>query len=63
MDIATKLEYLKKHVDSIASHDDASEEEVRAALGEAKDHIDVSLAQAARRREDAAARREAQQGE
>jgi len=34
MDIATKLAYAKKHIDSIAEHFDASEEELKAALTE-----------------------------
>jgi len=53
MDIQTKLNYLKRHIESIAEHDDAPIEEVEAALGAAKDEIDDALADAHERRANA----------
>lgn len=54
MDIETKFKYLKRHIDSIAEHDDAPIEEVEAALNAAKDEIDDALADAYTRRAEAA---------
>ena len=53
MDIQTKLNYLKRHIASIAEHDDAPIEEVEAALDAAKDKIDDALADAHERRANA----------
>lgn len=39
MDIPTKTGYLKQYVQTIATHDDAPEAEVRAALTDASDQI------------------------
>ena len=50
MDIAKKLEYLKQHIDSIATHDDALMDAVAQALSGAKEHIDGALAAAEERR-------------
>jgi len=43
MDIKTKLVYIKTHIHSLASHDDASEDDVRATLTEAKSFIQDEL--------------------
>jgi hypothetical protein len=50
VDIAKKLKYLKQHIDSIATHDDAPLDAVAQSLSSAKEHIDGALAAAEERR-------------
>jgi len=43
MDISGKMGYAKQLVDTIAGHDDAPEDEVAAALTEARDYVQGKL--------------------
>jgi len=50
MNVAQKLVLLKVNLNSIIDHDDASEEEVQAAVDSLKRHIDGQWAEAKKRR-------------
>lgn len=50
MDLYTKREYAKRHIDSIASHDDAPIGAVEEAIEQLKAYADEQLAEARVRR-------------
>lgn len=60
MDIGTKLEYIKQHIDNIVTHDDAPAEEVESALVDLANHLVERTHAFVERRFAIAAEREAQ---